>query len=68
MQSMRHAVNETWIHSIYIKRQASKLEGVVSVVVSIYASYCKSFGLRSYSQLTESLLNRALLRLTADKD
>ena len=68
MQLMRHAVNETWIHSIYIKRQASKLEGVDSVVVSISASYSKSFGLRSYSQLTESLLNRALLRLTADKD
>ena len=40
-------------HNIYIKRQTSKREGVVSVVVSMSASKSKSCGFRSHSQWTE---------------
>ena len=35
---LQHFVNGTLTYSIYIKRQTSKLEGVVSVVVSMSAS------------------------------
>ena len=31
-------MDETWTHNIYIKRQTSKFEGVVSEVVTMSAS------------------------------
>ena len=34
---LQYIMNGTWTHNIYIKRQASKREGVVSVVVSMSA-------------------------------
>ena len=35
---LQYAVDGTWTQNIYIKRQTCKLEGIVSVVVSMSAS------------------------------
>ena len=47
--------------TIKIKRQTSKLEGVVSVVVSMSTSQSKSCGFMLHSQRTATVLNRDLL-------
>ena len=58
---LQYAMNGSWTNNIYVKRQTSKREGIVSVVISMSASLSKSCGFGSHSQCTVTLLNRALL-------
>ena len=38
---LQYVVDKTWTHNIYIKRQISKLEGIVSAVLA-----CQSLSLK----------------------
>ena len=58
---LQHIMDGTWTQSIYINRHTSKPGGVVSVVVSMFASVSKGCGFSSHTQRTVTVSNRAML-------
>ena len=43
-RGLQYVVDKTWTHNIYIKRQISKLEGIVSAVLACLSLSLKVVG------------------------